>query len=176
LGQSCGRSLGGCPGAGYRERVLDDAVIAEAGRRLSEAAPPGSRVILFGSAARGELTRDSDLDFLVIEPEVENAALESVRLRRVLGDLVLAADVIVASEYRVKEWRDVGGEPDPRGAGRGQGAGGLMASKQDLAEQLLRRADDWVRSVFGSPSPTPPTRPRSTTSIPTLARRSSRRQ
>lgn len=89
--------------------MLDDAVTAEAGRRLSEAAPPGSRVILFGSAARGELTRDSDLDFLVIEPEVENAALESVRLRRVLGDLVLAADVIVASEYRVKEWRDVGG-------------------------------------------------------------------
>ena len=89
--------------------MLDDAVIAEAGRRLSEAAPPRSRVILFGSAARGELTRDSDLDFLVIEPEVENPALESVRLRRVLGDLVLAADVIVASEYRVKEWRDVGG-------------------------------------------------------------------
>jgi predicted nucleotidyltransferase len=97
------------PRSRYRERVLDDAVIAEAGRRLSEAAPPSSRVILFGSAARGELTRDSDLDFLVIEPEVENPALESVRLRRVLGDLVLAADVIVASEHRVKEWRDVGG-------------------------------------------------------------------
>ncbi len=32
-----------------------------------------------------------------------------MRLRRVLGDLVLAADVIVASEYRVKEWRDVRG-------------------------------------------------------------------
>ncbi|MGN6372363.1 MAG: nucleotidyltransferase domain-containing protein [Solirubrobacteraceae bacterium] len=29
-------------------------------------------MILFGSAARGELTRDSDLDFLVIEREVEN--------------------------------------------------------------------------------------------------------
>ncbi len=66
-------------------------------------------MILFGSAARGELTRDSDLDFLVIEPEVENSALESVRLRRALGDLVLAADVIVASEYRVQEWRDVRG-------------------------------------------------------------------
>ena len=39
------------------ERVLDDALIAEAGRRLSEAAPPSSRVILFGSAARGELTQ-----------------------------------------------------------------------------------------------------------------------
>jgi predicted nucleotidyltransferase len=97
------------PRSGYRERVLDDAVIAEAGRRLSEAAPPSSRVILFGSAARGELTRDSDLDFLVIEPEVENPALESVRLRRVLADVLVPMDIIVASEHRVQEWRDVRG-------------------------------------------------------------------
>jgi uncharacterized protein len=97
------------PRSGYRKRVLDDAVIAEAGRRLSEAAPPSSRVILFGSAARGELTRDSDLDFLVIEPEVENPALESVRLRRVLADVLVPMDIIVASEHRVQEWRDVRG-------------------------------------------------------------------
>jgi predicted nucleotidyltransferase len=66
-------------------------------------------VILFGSHARGEAGPHSDLDFLVIEPEVENPAVESVRLRRALGDLVLAADVIVASEHRVQEWRDVQG-------------------------------------------------------------------
>lgn len=95
--------------SGYRERVLDDAVIAEAGRRLSEAVPPSSRVILFGSAARGELTRDSDLDFLVIEPEVENPALESVWLRRVLADVLVPIDIIVASEHRVQEWRNVRG-------------------------------------------------------------------
>jgi predicted nucleotidyltransferase len=89
--------------------VFDDVVIEDAGRRLSEAAPPRSRVILFGSAARGELTRDSDLDFLVIEPEVENPALESVRLRRVLGDVLVPMDIIVASEHRVREWRDVRG-------------------------------------------------------------------
>ena len=100
---------GRVPRSGYRKCVFDDAVIAEAGRRLSEAAPPSSRVILFGSAARGELTRDSDLDFLVIEPEVENPALESVRLRRVLGDVLVPMDIIVASEHRVQEWRDVRG-------------------------------------------------------------------
>lgn len=100
---------GRVPRSRYRERVFDDAVIAEAGRRLSEAAPPSSRVILFGSAARGELTRDSDLDFLVIEAEVENPALESVRLRRVLADVLVPMDIIVASEQRVQEWRDVRG-------------------------------------------------------------------
>ena len=89
--------------------MSDEALIVEAGRRLARAAPPRTRVILFGSHARGEAGRHSDLDFLVIEPEVENPALESVRLRRALGNLVLAADVIVASEQRVGEWRDVRG-------------------------------------------------------------------
>jgi predicted nucleotidyltransferase len=87
--------------------VIDEAVIDEAGRRLSEAAPAGTRVILFGSHARGEAGRHSDLDFLVIEPEVGDAANESVRLRRTLRGLLLAADVIVVSEQKVREWRGV---------------------------------------------------------------------
>jgi hypothetical protein len=33
----------------YRERVLDEATIDEAGRRLAGASPLGTRVILFGS-------------------------------------------------------------------------------------------------------------------------------
>jgi uncharacterized protein len=88
--------------------MVDDAVIQEAGRRLSQAAPD-ARIILFGSYARGEAGKHSDLDLLVIEPSVENPARESVRLRRALGDLVVAADVIVASEERVRQWRDVRG-------------------------------------------------------------------
>lgn len=87
--------------------MLDEAVIEEAGRRILRAAPGGSRVFLFGSHARGEAGAHSDLDFLVIEPDVDNAARESVRLRRAIGDLVLAADVVVASEERVRRWRDV---------------------------------------------------------------------
>jgi predicted nucleotidyltransferase len=93
----------------YREHVIDEATIDEAARRIADASPPGTRVILFGSHARGEAGKHSDLDFLVIEPEVENATEESVRLRRTLSGLLLAADVIVASEQRVREWRDVRG-------------------------------------------------------------------
>jgi predicted nucleotidyltransferase len=56
---------------------------------------------------RGEAGRHSDLDLLVIEPDVQNAAEESVRLRRTLRGLLYAADVIVASEQRVSDWREV---------------------------------------------------------------------
>jgi len=93
----------------YRERVIDEATIDEAARRIADASPAGTRVILFGSHARGDAGKHSDLDFLVIEPEVENAAEESVRLRRTLRGLLLAADVIVASEQKVRDWRDVKG-------------------------------------------------------------------
>jgi predicted nucleotidyltransferase len=66
------------------------------------ALPPRSQVILFGSHARGQAHSDSDLDLLVIEPEVEHAAAESARLRRVLRDIPAAIDVIVVSEELVR--------------------------------------------------------------------------
>ncbi len=89
--------------------MIDEAVIEEAGRRLLQAVPAGARVILFGSRARGEAGEHSDLDLLVIEPVVENAARESVRLRRTLRGMLVPADVIVVSEESVREWRDVYG-------------------------------------------------------------------
>jgi len=88
--------------------VIDEAVITEAGRRLREAAP-AARIILFGSSARGDGSRHSDLDFLVVEPEVENATEESVRLRRALRDLLVPMDIVVMSELDVVRWRDVPG-------------------------------------------------------------------
>ena len=74
--------------------MIDEATIAEAGRRISEAAP-AARVIVFGSHARGDARPDSDLDFLVIEPEVTDPGEEAVRLRRTLRGLRVPADVIV---------------------------------------------------------------------------------
>jgi uncharacterized protein len=88
--------------------VVDDALITEAGRRLAAAAP-GAQVILFGSHACGEANPHSDLDFLVVEPEVDNEAEESVRLHRTLRDLRVPADVIVVSREYADRWREVRG-------------------------------------------------------------------
>jgi uncharacterized protein len=89
--------------------VFDDAVIQEAGRRILQAAPSETRVILFGSHARGEANQHSDLDFLVIEPSVHDVINESVRLRRALSGLDVFADVVVVSEDEANAWGGVYG-------------------------------------------------------------------
>ena len=102
----------GWPGAPAGARLwgmFDDAVIQEAARRILRAAPPGTRVILFGSHARGEADEHSDLDFLVIEPTVADPIRESVRLDRTLDGMLVPTDIIVRSQESVREWRDVYG-------------------------------------------------------------------
>jgi predicted nucleotidyltransferase len=94
------------------EPEIDDALqalIQEAARRILRAAPPGTRLVLFGSAARGEANEHSDLDFLVIEPTVADPIRESVRLDRTLDGMLIPADIIVRSQESVRKWRDVYG-------------------------------------------------------------------
>jgi predicted nucleotidyltransferase len=86
--------------------MIDQAIISEAARLLLRAAPAGSEVILFGSHARGDASPDSDLDFLVVEPEVKSKHSEMVRLRDALRPLRVPADVLVTSRTIFEEWRD----------------------------------------------------------------------
>ena len=90
-----------------RDGAIGERVIEEAARRLADAAGAGSRVILFGSHARNAADARSDLDFLVIEPEVADRHREMVRLRDALGGLLVPADVLVFSEREVEDWREV---------------------------------------------------------------------
>jgi predicted nucleotidyltransferase len=86
-------------------QVIEERTIEQAAKMLLEAAP-GSRVILFGSHATGRAGPDSDLDFLVVEPEVRDRMAEMVRLRRVLRPLGIPVDVAVVSAKVFEEWRD----------------------------------------------------------------------
>jgi predicted nucleotidyltransferase len=72
-------------------------------RILAEAAQP-THIILFGSHARGDAREDSDVDLLVIEPQVEDRAREMVRLRRLLRPLRVPADILVYSAEEVALW------------------------------------------------------------------------
>ena len=81
---------------------MDRKVIDAAAKALLAVAPAGSRVILFGSYARGTARPDSDLDFLVIEPSVKDRFDETFRLRKaikaVFGNAVQPVDLVITDE------------------------------------------------------------------------------
>lgn len=71
-----------------------NALLQEVVRRIVEAVHP-EKVILFGSAARGEMGPDSDLDLLVVKSGV-NKKETCWSIRRQLAGLGIAKDVVVA--------------------------------------------------------------------------------
>jgi predicted nucleotidyltransferase len=77
--------------------------ITQAVATLAKEAQP-CKIILFGSYARGEAGPDSDVDLLVIEPEVSHKRKEMVRLRNVLRPMRIPVDVVVASEKGIADW------------------------------------------------------------------------
>ena len=89
---------------------MNDPLADAAASALMKAAPMGSRVVLFGSRARGTARPDSDLDFLVIEPVVEDCFAEIFRLRKAVesafGDAVQPVDLIVTDEEQYRRSMD----------------------------------------------------------------------
>ncbi len=83
--------------------MIPQQTIDEAVRLLVAAAQP-TKVILFGSYAHEKANEDSDLDFLVIVPNLTSKLREMTRLRRVLRPLRISADVVVASNAEVEAW------------------------------------------------------------------------
>ena len=80
--------------------------IKEAVRKIVAFEQP-KRVILFGSAARGDTNINSDADFLVVtKDDVESPRKESVRIRRALRGVSMPMDILVISEERLKELGD----------------------------------------------------------------------
>jgi len=77
--------------------MLSEKAIQAAVQRLVSAVKP-SKIILFGSYARGDADEQSDLDLMVIEPRVANTGEEMLRLHGLIGDIGTGVDVLVYSE------------------------------------------------------------------------------
>jgi predicted nucleotidyltransferase len=88
--------------------MIPETIVQKAVGRLKKAANP-VKIILFGSYARGEVTEESDLDFLVVEKELKARRMEMVRLRDILSPLRIPVDVLVISERTYEEWKDIPG-------------------------------------------------------------------
>lgn len=90
---------------GYdRLTMLDQATLDDVVGRIVEVAEP-ERIILFGSAARGEADPDSDIDLLVIKDGADALELMARIYRRLRG-VGAAVDAIVVSPEDVERYKD----------------------------------------------------------------------
>lgn len=83
----------------------DQQIIDELVRRIVEAVNP-RRIILFGSAARGAMGPDSDLDVLVVMPDGVHRRRTAQEIYKCLRGLGFAKDVVVVTESDIGEYGD----------------------------------------------------------------------
>jgi predicted nucleotidyltransferase len=88
--------------------MLSEQTIRDAVERIVTAARP-TKIILFGSFARGDPDEGSDLDLLIIEPKLVDRYEEMIRLRDAIGPIGAGVDILVYSEEEVERRGQVPG-------------------------------------------------------------------
>lgn len=81
------------------QQILDDII-----RRIVEVAQP-EKIILFGSAARGEMNRHSDVDLLVVKEGMHRRDMAG-RIYENLWGVGAAVDVVVVTPADVERYKD----------------------------------------------------------------------
>jgi len=77
-------------------------VLGEITKRITDAIHP-KRIILFGSAARGAMAENSDLDLLVITQNGTHRRQAAQSAYRALRGIGVAKDIVVVTETDVEE-------------------------------------------------------------------------
>src|SRR5438309_255159 len=85
---------------------VDETLLNEIVRRVLTVTRP-DRIILFGSAATGEMTKDSDIDLLVVEPAPASRHERTVEILRAIGNVGYSVDVIVMRTERFEDTKSV---------------------------------------------------------------------
>lgn len=85
--------------------VVSEAILMDAVRRIVDAVHP-RRIILFGSAARGQMGANSDIDLLVIMPDGVHRRETARQIYRALRRLGVPKDVVVVTEADVARFAE----------------------------------------------------------------------
>ncbi|MDD2734730.1 MAG: nucleotidyltransferase domain-containing protein [Desulfuromonadaceae bacterium] len=86
------------------KKVLDSLVQEIIGRILSVIKP--TKVLLFGSAARGNMGANSDIDLLVVVPNGVHRRRTTQNIYRNMLGVGFAADIVVVTEEDIETYRD----------------------------------------------------------------------
>ncbi len=89
-----------------RRLSVNDARLAEIVRRVVQVAQP-EKIILFGSAARGEMGPHSDVDLLVIKRGEFDASWLTGEIYTHLHGVGQAVDIILVTPEQVERYRNV---------------------------------------------------------------------
>lgn len=84
--------------------MLDPAILDDVIRRIVEVAQP-QQIILFGSAARGDMNRHSDVDLLIVKDGAHRRHLAG-RIYENLYGVAVPVDVVVVTPADVERYRD----------------------------------------------------------------------
>lgn len=87
-----------------KKNVVSEEVLQEIVRRIVSAVEP-KKIILFGSAVRGEMGPDSDLDFLIITA-CNHRRKTARKIRRRLIGIGFPIDIIVAKPQDIERYGD----------------------------------------------------------------------
>lgn len=85
-----------------------ESIIRDIVKAVVEASDP-ERIVLFGSAARGEAGPDSDVDLLVVEKESSfkgGRRSESSKIRKALRRFPVPIDILLFTPEEVEKWKD----------------------------------------------------------------------
>jgi uncharacterized protein len=102
-----GKGRDGVGDAGIIEEMdVNQTLLAEIVTRILTVTRP-DRIILFGSAATDEMTKDSDIDLLIVEPTPGNRHEEALRVRDAIGNIDYPVDVLIMATERFEATRNV---------------------------------------------------------------------
>jgi len=88
--------------------IVDRKILKEVTRRIVRVAQP-NRVLLFGSAAQGNMKKDSDLDMLVIMNAPVHRRQIAQKINRSLHGIGISVDIVVATEDDLLKYGQRGG-------------------------------------------------------------------
>jgi uncharacterized protein len=114
-------------------RLVNEKVIDSVTRSIVEHFHP-ERIILFGSQARGDARRDSDLDLCVIMETSERPVKRSIKIASIFKGRYWPMDIVVYTPQEFDEWRQVKG---------------FLIHTIDTEGKVLYDARSPVRSVAG---------------------------